>query len=337
MAAQLPFEIVEDIIEYLDFEDVRSIARVCSVFQLPARLQLFGTIWIVCNTYSKPEHPILSSLHLLQYASCLVFLCIGSTMQQTSIHSLCSHLPMTYHLRNMEISLTPNDCLRVLSALERLGSAREIALILWCNLAPDLLISDNPLPVHSLCLHVDASTHQVATRIIQKCSQSLRRLSLFLKDKTTPPLPFLPHLCEFSIQTSLFVLDKDLGLMSWFPFLYQHPTITRISLDPTFTLAMQPPPNLLPNLQSLEAHPTIIEQFIPERPVNCITVEYFFQTTDHFPNNILLWPLQQSVVPVTIFAIKTSTYLSNNILINIIQTLPQLRKFSIDWHYHEVW
>ena len=338
MAALLPFEIVENIVEYLDFEDVRSIARVCSAFQLPARLRLFRTIRIISNahnTYPTPNHPILSSLHLLQYSSCFLVSCIGS-MQQAPIYSLWSHLPTMYHLRNMEISLTPNDCSRALYALERFGSAREIALSLGCDLAPDLLISDNPLPVHSLRLHVDPSTHQVATRIVQKCSQSLQKLSLLLKDETTTLLPFLPHLCEFSLQTSLFELE-DPNLMLWFPFLYQHPTITRISLDPTFTLAMQPPPNLLPNLQSLEAHPAIIERLIPGRRVNCITTEcHFYETTDDFPDDILLRPLRQSVVPVTTFAIKTCTYFPNDILINIVQTLPQLRKFSFDWFCHEV-
>ena len=332
MFAQLPFEIVEHIVEYLDFKDVGSIARVCSAFRLPAQLRLFRTIRIASNAYNTYPKSILSSLHLLQYPSHLLVSCIGS-MQQTSIHSLCSHFPTMYRLRNLEISLAPNDCSRALSALERLGSVKKIALNLGLSLAPDLLMSDNPLPVHSLRLHVVASTHQVATRLVQKCSQSLRKLSIFLKDKTTPRLPFLPHLCEFSLQISLLLVDKDPDLKSWFPFFYQHPTITHISLDPSFTLAVQPPPYLLPNLQSLEAPPAIIERLIPGRPVNRITAEYFFQTTNRFPGDILLRPLRQPVVSVTNFAIKTNVDFSNDILINIVQTLPKLRNFSFDWQY----
>ena len=177
MTTPLPFEIVEVIVEYLDFEDVRSIARVCSMFQLPAQLRLFRTIQIVSsayNTYPKPIESILSSLHLLQYTSRLLVSCSGS-MEQTPIHSLWPHLPTMYRLRSMEIFLAPNDCSRALSVLESLGSAKDIALSFRRNLAPDLLISDNPLPVHSLCLHVDASTHQMATRLVQKCSQSDRK------------------------------------------------------------------------------------------------------------------------------------------------------------------
>ena len=334
MPAQLPFEIVEHIVEYLDVEDVRSIARVCSAFRLPAQLRLFKTIRIISNgsiTYPKSYESILSSLHLLQCSSQLI-LSFSSSMQQTSIHSLCSHLPTMYRLRNIEISLPPNDYSRVLSVLESLGSEREIALRLGCFMAPDLLISDNPLPVYSLHLYVGASTHQLATRLVQKCSQSLRKLSLFLEDKTTPLLPFLPHLCEVSLQSRLHNLDNDWDLMPWYPFLYQHPAITRISLDPMFTSAGQPPTNLLPNIQSLEAHPAIIERLIPGRPVECITASYPDRTTGRFSDDILLRPLQQSIVSVTTLAIKTYTYFSDNVLINIIQTLPKLRNFSFDWY-----
>ena len=70
---------------------------------------------------------------------------------------------MMYRLSSMDISLDPNDCSSALSALESLGSERKIALILRDNLAPTLPISDNPLPVHSLELYMDASNHQVAT------------------------------------------------------------------------------------------------------------------------------------------------------------------------------
>src|SRR5258706_14510226 len=51
MRAQLPFEIVDHIIGYLHFEDIRSIASFCSTFHLSAQLRLYTTIRISLTTH----------------------------------------------------------------------------------------------------------------------------------------------------------------------------------------------------------------------------------------------------------------------------------------------
>ncbi len=336
MLAQLPLEIVDHILGYLDFEGVRSIARVCSAFRLPAQLRLFKNIRILPYN-ACPDHTesIISSPHLLQYTSRLVVQCFNPR-QYISVHSLWPRLPMMQRLTRVEISVDPIGCSRALSALESLGSRREIALVFRRKLAPDLLISDNPLPVHTLELKVDASNHPVATRLVQKCSQSLRQLRLLLLDNSTPPLPFLPYLNEFSVDTYLKETSDNPDLISLFPFLYQHPTITRISLSSSFTLAVQPPPNLLPNLQFLGASPRVIERLIPERPVNRIRAEYVSNFADDFPCDIVLRSLRQPFVSVTTFAIKTDVYLPNDLLINTVQALPKLRHFTVYWPCYEV-
>ena len=337
MVAQLPFEIVDHIIGYLDFEDVRSIARVCSAFRLPAQIRLFRTIY----TYARPTRPqfctahiksILSSPHLLQCPSRLRVECtMGVLMQHPSIQLLWPHLPVMHRLRDVYISLEPGQCSRALSALESLGSGREIALSLGRILAPDLLISDNPLPIHALELWVDASSHQVGKRLIQKCSQSLRQLRLFLQDNRTPPLPFLPHLSDLFLHTQLHGVGNEPDLMSLFPYLTQHPTITRIILGYEFTLSGRPPPNLLPDLQFLVATPPIIERLIPGRPVNDIHAIYTSQTADRYPVDIMLRPLRESFVPVTSLAISAGIHLPNDSVINIVRSLPKLRRFTLWW------
>ena len=335
MFAQLPFETVDHIVGYLDFKDVRTIARVCSAFRLPAQLRLFRAIRTVSDTdqlYHDRIKSILSTPHLLQCVSHLEVQCYDSE-QQTSLHSLLPRLPMMSRLRSIDIRLylAFDDCSRTLSALESLGSEKEITLSFECVLHPNLDIPDNPLPVHSLDLYVDAPNHQVATELVQKCSQSLHKLFLNLKDGTTLPFPFLPHLCELSIHST----GNDIDLMSWLPFLYQHPTITRISLS-GFTLAVQPSPNLLPNLQFLEAAPQIIGQLIPGRPVNHIRATYNHQPTDCFLDDIMLRPLRQPFVSVTTLAILTYVYFPDDVLINIHQALPKLRKIIFRWACYEV-
>ena len=332
MLAQLPFETVDHIVAYLDFNDVRSIARVCSAFRVPAQLRLFRNVQIMSKAhkmYFNHTDSILSSPHLLQYPTSLL---VTSPMQQTSFHSLWSHLPTMSRLRNMDIFLDPSDCSRALSALERLGSARGIALNFMLDLSPDTLIPDHPLPINSLKVYVNAPARHVTTRLVQKCSQSLRNLCLFLNDNITPPLPFLPHLHELSIGTTLrLIRDDHPDLTSWFPFLYQHPTITRISLCYRFTLAVQPPPDLLPNLQFLEANPAIIERLIPGRAVNHIRARYFPTAMCRFPDDIMLRPLRKPFVSVTTLAIMTNVHLPNDVLIKIIQALPKLCDFNVEW------
>ena len=339
MFAQLPFEIVDHIVGYLDFEDVRSIACVCSAFRPPAQLRLFRTIDIGPDSsglYPRHTMSILSSPHLLQYASRLIVESVGS-MQQTSHQFWRSHLPVMYRLRTMYLDLEPSDCSKALSALESLGSARGIALIFYRKLAPNMLISDNPLPVHSLVLWVGTSNHQVVTRLIQKCSQSLRKLTLLLEDNITPPSIFLPHLYEFSVKTYLRHTGNEPDLMSWFPFLDQHPTIARLSLCYKFTLTGQLSPDLLPNLQFLSATPVIIERLIPGRVVDDIDAVYRFPPGHRFPVDIILQPLRQPPVPVTSIAIDAkNTALPNDYLVNLVQTLPKLRIFTLKWTCYEV-
>ena len=344
MLAQLPLEIVDQIVGYLDFEDVRSIACVCSAFRLPAQLRLFRTIktdaGIYVDGFPYRMEWILSSPHLLQYPSCLMVHSFGSmdSMDRISIQSMWPHLPIMYRLRTMYIYLEPNDCSRALSALESLGSAREIALIFRSDLVRDILISDNPLPVHLLELTVNPFNHQVVQRLIQKILQSLRQLHLRIEYSITPLLNFLPHLYEFSVETSLFHRSNTPDLVSFFPFLNEHPTITRLSLDYEFTLTVQPSPNLLPNLQFLSATPAIIERLIPGRAVDDIYAVCRSRPPHRFPVEIMLQPLRQAFVPVTTLAIKASAAmpLPNDLLLNIVQALPKLRKFTLQWKFYEV-
>ena len=337
MLAQLPFEIVDHIVEYLDLNTVHSIACVCSALRLPAQRRIFRTVQIV-SYYNDPypEHidSILSSPHLLQCSSSLH---IGPVyMEEPFINSLWSHLPTMSRLRSMHILLQPDECSIALSALESLGSTREIALNVRHSLGPDMLISDHPLPVHLLDVYVDTPTHHVVTRLAQKCSQSLRTLVIFLLDNITPPLPFLPHLHELTIGTTMSLIRDDPDLVSWFPFFSQHPTITRIVLGDRFTLAGQPPPDLLPNLQFIYATPAIIERLAPGRPVNHIHAEYYPGTAQQFPDDIMLRPLRQPFVSVTTLEIMTNRHLPNDGLINIVQALPKLCDFSVDWFGDEV-
>ncbi len=331
MLAQLPFEIVDHIIGYLDFNHLRSVARVCTAFRVPAQLRLFKTIQILPTCSGCfPDHimSILSSPHLLQCLSRLVlnfFFC----KEVPALRPLWSHLPIMHRLRNMDMQFGPGECLKMLSTPEFMGLARKMTLSLTCSPAPDLPTSDDPLPVHTLGLFVQASNHQLETRFVRKCSQSLRKLHLYITD-TTPSLPFLPHLYELSL-TTMTPRRNDQELVSWLPFLDQHPTITRMILGYEFILAVQPPPNLLPNLQFLRASPAIIERLIPGRAVNDIHVEYFSRGRDGFPVDIMLRSLRQPFVPVTTITIKTASDLPNELLTNIVQSLPKLCQITLEW------
>ena len=300
---------------------------------MPAQLRLFRTIFIGSDSseyYPDPIGSILSFPYLLQYASHLI-VHNYDLKQRPSRQPWLPHLPIMYRLSTMTILLEPSDCSRVLSALESLSSAREIALIFDCRPHPDMLISDNPLPVHSLDLYVCASSHQVVQRLIQKCSQSLRKLVLRHQYSVIAPSTFLPHLYNLSVYTV-----KGSELMSWLPFLDQHPTITRLLLDYEFTLTVQPSPNLLPNLQFLSATPAIIERLIPGRPVDDVCGVHY-PPLYPFPVDAMLRPLRQPFVPVTTVTIDTEwSLLPNDFLVNIVQTLPKLRKFALKWTCDEV-
>ena len=346
MFTQLPSEIIDYILEYLGFKDVRSIACVCSAFRLSGQLRLFRTIYIRTDPDTGfPNHTqsILSSPHLLQYPSALIvqrYSCLHKA--GISINSLWAYLPKMYRLSYVEIILEPRERLRALSALKRCGSAREIALKLGGTFTPDMLISDTPLPlplpVHTLDLMVDAPGHQQAAQVIQKCSQSLRRLNLFLVNGISPTLPFLPRLSELSLYMEVCGAASDHNFTSWFPFLDRHPTITRLLLSTRFTLTVQPSPNLLPNLQFLKATPAIIERLVPGRPVNYIRVIYPSRLAYGLPfhANTMLRPLRRSIVPMTSLEINTDTFIPSDSLIDMVQALPKLRKFILEDPRYEV-
>ena len=109
-----------------------------------------------------------------------------------------------------------------------------------------------------------------------------------------------------------------------------------VTLAPELTLAVQSPPNLLPNLQFLRPCPAIIEQLIPGRPVNDIHVEYFPRINLRFPIDIMLRALRQPFTPVTTLSIRTDTFLCNEIIPNIVQALPKLRQVTLEWPGFEV-
>ena len=53
--------------------------------------------------------------------------------------------------------------------LESLDSAREIRLDLGLPVTPDLVISDNSLPILSLSIPVDTAGDPLTIRLLQKC------------------------------------------------------------------------------------------------------------------------------------------------------------------------
>ena len=341
MLTQLPSPLIDNIFDSLTFEDICSIACVCSAFRQPAQLRLFRTIRIRTESLGgAPNHTesILSSPHLLQYPAALDVQCLGFPGTVISIDSLWSHIPKMYRLSYVELFLDSVDCARALSALESCGSAREVSLKLARALTPDMVISDIALPVHTLDVIVFTQSHQIATQLIQKCSQSLRRLSLSLENNLTTTFPFLPRLSELSLRADVFFTANDCDLVAWFPFLDQHPTITRLLLGTKFTLAEQPSPDLLPNLQFLKATPAVIGRLIPGRPVNDIHVMYPPEIAhgSHFPVDAILQSLPQPSVPITTLEINTDSRFPDGALINIVQALPKLRQFTLGLPPYEV-
>ena len=224
------------------------------------------------------------------------------------------------------------------TVLESCGSARELFLRAEGTFTPNVLVSDTPLPVHTLNLMMGASGRQLAARVVQKCSQSLRRLDLHIKNRVTPTLPFLPHLSELSLYMEMDIMAGGHDFISWFPFLDQHPTITRLSLCTRFTLTVQPSPNLLPNLQFLSATPAVIERLVPGRPVSYIRVGCPAILAHGLPFHIdtMLWPLRQPIVPMTSLEISIGSFLPSDCLIAIVQALPTLREFILGASRYEV-
>jgi len=339
MLAQLPVEIIDQVIERLSLEDIRAIACVCSALRPPALLRLFRTIRIrslaeTADTTPSHTEAILSHPNLLQCASRLIveepqfpFQALLD-QREISIHSLWSYLPMMHRLTYLELDLGPSNEAIGLSTLEGLGLTKEIELNLRLPLTPDLVISNKPLPVRSLSISVDTAGDQSTRRLLQKCSQSLRELRLFIQMDGVPSIPPLPHLFELVLHMSLAGDDPDLAL--WFPFLEQHPTITRLSVDTGYTLAVPTPPNVLPNLRSIGASRMVTERLIPGRPVHDVRVEWYCFTSPQIFVDIMSRVLRLSDVPLTILQITTYHTVRSEELVKIVQTLPKLRKFTLD-------
>ena len=345
MLAQLPVEIIDQVIERLFLVDIRAIACVCSALRPLAVLRLFRTIRIrslaeTDDTTTSHTEAILSHPHLLRCASRLIVEEPQPPFQaplhqrEVSIHSLWSHLPMMHRLTYLELDLGPSNEAIGLSTLAGLGLTKEIELNLRLPLTPDLVISDKPLPVRSLSIPVDTTGDQLARRLLQKCSQSLRELRLFIQMNGVPSIPPLPHLCELSLHAVFLGDNTDLAL--WFPFLEQHPTITRLSVDTRYTLAVPTPPNVLPNLQSIKASKMVTERLIPSRPVHDVRVEWYCYTSSQIFVDIMSRVLRLSDVPLTILQITTYHTVRSEELIKIVQTLPKLRKFTLDKPRYEV-
>jgi len=343
MLAQLPLEIIDQVIESLSFKDIGAIACVCSALRQPAQLRLFRTISIrnvVETGDTTPSHNkiVLPHPNLLQYASRLVVeephVFIGDQRVISSIHSLWPHFPTMYRLTYVELALGRSNHAVALSTLEGLGLTREIELNLMHPLTPDLVFSDKPLPVRSLSIPVNIASDQVTRRLLQKCSQSLRKLHLSPQMNRVPSLPPLPQLCELSLCGKFG--GSDLELAIWFPFLDQHPTITRLSMDAQYTLAVPTPPNILPNLQSLESTTMVSQHLIPGRPVHDLRAKYYFDTSPQYPVEDMFQVLRLSNVPLTILEISTYHTLQCEGLIKILKTVPKLRKFTLNKPHYNV-
>ena len=343
MLAQLPLELIDRVIECLSFDDVRAIACVCSALRPPAQLRLFKTISIWGLADTDPITPsrteiLLSQPSLLRCASHLIVEDLQFPFilhqREISIHSLWPHLPTMYRLTYVELDLEPSTYAIGLSALEALGSAREIELNLRTTVPIDLIISDKPLPVHSLTMPVDTAGDQLTTQLLRKCSQTLRVLRLFLQMNRVPSLAPLPYLCELSLHMCIEGSDPD--LVSWFSFLDQHPTITCLSIDSRFILLVPPLPNMLPNLHSLKATTLVIERLIPGRPIHSVHAIYYSYPSPPFPVNTMCQIFQLSNVPLTVLEITTYSIFPGEGLIKVLKSLPKLREFTLDKPRYEV-
>jgi hypothetical protein len=201
----------------------------------------------------------------------------------------------------------PSNLATLLSILEGLDLAREMSLALKRPLHPDIPLSDNPLPIRSLSIRVDTKSSQLTKQLLHKCSQSLRELHLYPQDTADPPMPFLPHLCRFSLYSGNEFKGED--LTPWLPFLDQHPTITHVLLDPSYSIVVAPiPPNLLPHLRSLGAHTAIIPWLIPGRPVHNVSARNLLSNLDSSHLGLMFQSLQLSRIPLASAHLRSWRY-----------------------------
>jgi hypothetical protein len=344
MLTQLPSEIVDDILEYLPLSDIRLITALCSALRPRAQLRLFkGILITVKDDKVTPRYAelILRYPYLLQYASRLTVrrprhqdlkeMWRKSESPTVFTSQLWSQIRTMYRLTHVLLELDCRDYGAALRALEGLGSAKEIHLDINDRLYADTSMSKSSLPARSLSFRSYDLSESTETLLLQKCSQSLRVLKLSISNPfTTSPIPFLPHLREFSLNSSFPHNNRD--LTPWFSFFIKHPSLTHLFLDLNCTHSAPVPPNLLPNLCCLRAHPGIVERLTPGRPLHDIS-------TEQPPYGAMLsfHPTCQSLVlshtPITTLEIITRSHLSADMLINMINSLPKLQKFRLSTDY----
>jgi len=97
------------------------------------------------------------------------------------------------------------------------------------------------------------------------------------------------------------------------------------------------PPNLLPNLHSIEAEPATVGQLIPGRPIRNVYINGFWITSTPSISDTIFQALRLSYVPVTSLKIVTHDCLLSNSVFDMIQTLPKLREFILDALYEVCW
>lgn len=337
---QLPPEILDQIIEYLCFEDTRSISLVCSTLRWRAYRQLFKTIRISVlngNILPRDVKLFLHHSHLLRYVSCLVIWpligrvnIVGAQVQRMPIHRRTPAIPVSFlwsqilttrRFTSIKLYFARYDYDLVLQGLD---PAENVDSGFQRELEDGMVASDGIVPVRSLDLPVAESGHRLVSQLLHRCSQSLVELRVTLRNTSTPNFPFLPHLRVFALYWTPPGLVDD--LTPWVPFLNQHPSLTCVILDSCITSVPTTHLALLPNLQSLTAYPSIIEWLVPGRPVHDITIKYFERATslDSISHSLPL-----SRVPVTTLFIRTRVFSAANLLVDMVHSLPMLRVFHL--------
>ena len=154
-----------------------------------------------------------------------------------SADALWPHLPTMYRLTYIELNGDPPHHYSRMAYVFGKGDSTQ-------TLGPpntDMPISDNPLPIHSLPIAVNTKGEQAARRLLQKYSQSLRKLHLSLYRTDFRPTPPPPHLCEFSLAPKM--------APKWCHGGFYSSAITCLSLDILYKFAAPVPLHLLPDFQ----------------------------------------------------------------------------------------
>ena len=349
MLAQLPPEIIDLIIECLPPKrGTRSIALACSALRPHAYRRLFRRLAVFVeggNIVPTSAELILFYPHLLQYPTHLsiwpplhsdrkpVYSQEHGEIPTIPVQYLWGHLINMPRLTSLKLHLVSSYYGAVLSTLGGLDAGRDMRLYLGEKLQHDVSISENFLPVKCLTLRMDEPGHQLGKQLLQKCSQSLFELRLNLSDVHTPDFPFLPHLRVFSLLLPGRVTDGD--FTSWLPLFMKHSSLTSVTLDVNITSITPVPPNLLPNLQFLIAHPSVIEQLIPGRPVHTVGIDTLPCRPNKLPRsyNTLFQSFALPCIPVTTLQITVGAIQSTKTLVDMIRSLPILRSLHLSVGY----